>query len=242
MDEQAISTPKKTTRTRKTMEVSSPTPSSVASSSDITQVFDNLMNSIIVNRQEFDNLQKEIAQVKQDWAREQKQHQLELIQQRMQEDLERKREQETYQYEAILTRKRVEDEFNDKKSAWEKDLSQRKQEIEDQRKELEELRKLVSAFDGQKEAAVKEAQTKLQKELSDNYDQERKLKEAEEKASKDLLNMRIVTLETDNSRLNKELELLKRSLDESTRQVKEIAVKVIESGQPKTQTPDKITP
>lgn len=47
--------------------------------------------------------------------------------------------------------------------------------------------------------------------------------------------MKVANLEAENSRLNKEIEILKKSLDEATRQVKEIAVKVIESGQPKPQ-------
>ena len=48
-------------------------------------------------------------------------------------------------------RKRAEDEFADKKLAWEKDLAQRKQELEDQKKELEDLRKLVVGFEIEKE-------------------------------------------------------------------------------------------
>lgn len=61
-----------------------------------------------------------------DWSREQKQHDLEMVQKNTQEELERKRD---------------EDEFQDKKLSWEKDLTQRKEELEAQRKELEELRK-----------------------------------------------------------------------------------------------------
>lgn len=81
----------------------------------------------------------------------------------------------------------------------------------------------ADGFDSQKDQAVQDAQEKLEKELSGQFDTERKLKEQEVKA--------------ENSRLTKEIEILKRSLDEATRQVKEIAVKVIESGsQAKTQT------
>lgn len=80
----------------------------------------------------------------------------------------------------------------------------------------------ADGFDSQKDQAVQDAQEKLEKELSGQFDTERKLKEQEVKA--------------ENSRLTKEIEILKRSLDEATRQVKEIAVKVIESGsQAKTQ-------
>ncbi len=230
---------KKTTRTRKTassqtipaqenVQVSITT--STISQTQVTQNFDELVDKIVKSKQEFDNLQKEISQTKQDWAREQKEHEIELTQRNSQEELERKREKETYEYATTLLRKRAEDEFQDKKLAWEKELSQRKEELDKEKQELEQLRKLVADFDNQKEQAVKETQTQTEKELTDQFNQERKLKEQEVKAEKDLLNMRISTLETDNSRLVKDIEILKRSLEEATRQVKEIAVKVIESG------------
>lgn len=235
MDEQTVSAPKKTTRVRKTAAQFDPAsieinPSAIAPSSAVTQVFDDLINKFIKSRQEFDNLQKEIAQVKQDWSRGQKQHELELVQQKNQEEVERKREQETYQYNTNLSRKRTEDEFQDRKLSWEKDLAQKKEELENQKKELEDLRKLSAGFNGQKENAVKEALDVLEKTLTEKVNQEKKLREQEIKAEKDIFTLKISNLETDNTRLNKEIEILKRSLEEAVRQVKEIAVKVIESG------------
>lgn len=247
MDESVIVTPKRTTRSRKTSTVevaaediqssnmiSTPIKSGSAVQTGISQDFDELVAKLVKSKIEFDNLQKEITQIKLDWVREQKQHELEFAQQKIQEELERKREEETYQYSTSLLRKRSEDEFQDKKLAWEKDLSQRKQELEDQRKELEELRKQVSGFEDEKDKAVKNAVSEVEQDLRVQYENEKKLREQEVKAEKDLLNMRIANLETENSRLNKEIEILKRSLDEATRQVKEIAVKVIESGSTQT--------
>ena len=87
MDEQTTVIPKKTTRIRKTtaqstsaIEASSSVPMPAVLSDGVTQVFDDLINNLIKNRQEFDSSQKEIAQVKQDWIREQRQHELELSQ------------------------------------------------------------------------------------------------------------------------------------------------------------------
>ena len=155
---------------------------------------------------------------------------MELVQQKTQEEVERKREQETYQYETSLVRKRAEDEFNDKKLAWEKDLSQRKQELENQKRELEELKKLTDSFDSQKQQAVREAQVEIEKELKDSFENENKLREQEIKAEKAVLDLKISNLESENTRQSKEIEVLKRAFDEATKQVKEIAVKVIESG------------
>lgn len=224
MDEQVATTPKKTIRVKKTAPLQSAT--ILQNTQPVNAVnFDELVTRILQSKQEFDSLQKEIAQIKQDWVREQKQHEIEIA-----------REQETYQYNTSLTRKRAEDEFQDKKLAWEKDLAQRKQQLEDQRVELEQLRKLSDGFSKEEEQAVKEAEELLAKQLTEKFNQEKILRDQEVKAEKDLLNMKISNLETDNSRLIKETEVLKRSLDEAARQVKEIAVKVIESGQPKTQT------
>lgn len=234
---------KKTARTRKAVssedasitDVQSASVVSGAKQTPIIKLFAEVSAKIDESKMEFDNLQKEISQTKQDWIRETKLYEIEQTQQKVQSELERKREQETYQYATSLSRKRAEDEFQDKKSAWEKDLAQRKEELEIQKREFEELRKQVAAFDSQKDQAVKDAQTILEKQLTEQVENERKLREQEVKAEKDLLNMRVSNLEADNSRLTKEIEILKRSLDEASRQVKEIAVKVIESGQPKNQ-------
>lgn len=235
MDE-AKTTVKRTARTKKT--TSGQTVSTPLDVQHINTInFDELVAKIFQTKEGFDNLQKEMSQAKQDWIREQKQHEADMQQQKAQEELERKREQETYQYSTALTRKRAEDEFQDKKLAWEKELAQRKEELESQKRELEQLRKLAAEFDNQKETAVKEAESLLEKQLTEKFVTEKILKEQEFKAEKDILNLKIANLETDNSRLTKEIETLKRSFDEATRQVKEIAVKVIESGsnQPKPQ-------
>ncbi len=240
--EESAPAAKKNTRTRKTVstqdtsiaDVQSPAVVSSTKQTPINKLFDELSAEIIERKLEFDNLQKEIFQTQQDWVRETKQYEIEQTQQKVQAELERKREEETYQYNTTLVRKRTEDEFQDKKMVWEKELAQKKEELEAQRKELEQLRKQVADFEGLKEKAVKEAQVQLEKELNDNFENGKKLREQEVKAEKDLLNMRISTLESDNGRLNKEIEIFKRSLDEASRQVKEIAVKVIESGSSQT--------
>ena len=83
---------------------------------------------------------------------------------------------------------------------------------------------------GEKEKAVAEAQEILQEELVYKFETERKLKEQENKSEKDILNLKIANLTSENNRLNGEIGILKKALEEATRQVKEIAVKVIESG------------
>lgn len=241
MEEQIATTPKKTTRTRKTATTSELVSAETSpTSSTVTQVFDDLMSKFIQTKGEFDNLQKEITQMKMDWAREQKQHEVDVDQRKTQEELERKREEETYQYSVNLARKRSEDEFQDKKLVWEKELSGKKDELAKEKQELEQLRKLVADFDSQKEQAVKEAQNLVEKELTEQFENQTKLREQEVKAEKEVLGLKISNLEVENARLTKEMEILKRSFDEATKQVKEIAVKVIESGS--TQAKPQVSP
>jgi len=77
---------------------------------------------------------------------------------------------------------------------------------------------------------VKEALINLQKELKEKHESEIENLIQQYKSEKSLLELRIENLVSENSRLTKEIEGLKKALDDSTRQIKEIAVSVIEAG------------
>ncbi len=192
--------------------------------------FSELITKISQEKNELESLQKEITETKETWFKEQKSHQLKNKEQEEEEELIRKRAREAYEYETVLAHKKTEDEFNEKKLQWEKELKDRREEIQKDKEELEQLRKLVSLFDSDKEKAVKEALAILQKTLTDKFETEKKMREQEHNSEKELLNLKITSLSVENTRQVNEIESLKKSLDEATRQVKEIAVKVIESG------------
>lgn len=179
---------------------------------------------------EFELLQKEITQTKDSWSVEQKTHVKETEDRNIQEEVEKKRNKEAYEYETSRKRKIEEDEFADKKANWEKELNGQKEILEKEKTELEQLRKLVVGFENEKDKAISIAQEILQKELVSKFETERKLREQENKSEKDILNIKINNLTAENNRLNTETEVLKKALEEATKQVKEIAVKVIESG------------
>ncbi len=239
MPEATSSTVKKTTRRKAASSLV--TPNILSSSAElpvlpkdknienIMQVFSDLLNRIKTAQTEFEKLQKEIITVKEAWIKEQKDHELGLNERKQQEEIIRKREQETYDYETKLLRKKTEDEFLEKKTKWEKELQERKEEIENDKKELEVLRKQVASFETEKNKAIKEACFVLQKELTDKFETEERIREQEFKAEKELLNLNIENLTSENTKLSSELTTLKKALEEATRQVKDIAVKVIES-------------
>lgn len=179
---------------------------------------------------EFERLQKEIVQTKDMWVGEQKAHQKEIEQRNILEELERKRDRESYEYEIGRRHKQAEDEFTDKKALWEKQLKDQQENLEKEKAELLDLRKMVDGFEMEKEKAVNEAQEILRKELTFKFETERRSREQEVKAERDILNLKITNLTTENNRLGDEIESLKKTLEEATKQLKEIAVKVIESG------------
>jgi hypothetical protein len=192
--------------------------------------FNDLLLEINKLKAQFEDLQKEMGETQQAWVKEQRSHQVELEERDKQQELQRKREQELYQYEANLARKKAEDEFNDRKFRWEREFQGRIEEIEKDKNELEELRKLVAGFEEKQEKAVKEAEDNLRRGLESQFNTEKKLNDQETKAEKDLLNMRITNLTAENNRQAQEILSLRKALDEASAQVKEIAVKVIESG------------
>lgn len=240
MTEVTIPVAKKTTRTRKATAVTSTSiHSSFATPQasnliETLEAFTSLLEKINKTKEDFEKLQKEISDTREGWAKEQRQHHQAVMERNQEEELASKREQETYEYEMGLQRKKADDEFADKKNKWEKELAERKEEIEADKKELAELRKQVAAFEAEKEKAINEASHLLTRELTGRFEIENKLKEQEYKAEKDISALKIESLTTDNGRQAKEIESLKRALEEATRQIKEVAVKVIESGSSKT--------
>lgn len=192
--------------------------------------FSTLIKKIYELQSEFEKLQKDMIQTKEEWKNEQKIHVREVQERDFQEDEARKKEREAYEYELARKMKREEDEFSDKKGAWEKELRDSKEIIEREKQELTDLRKLVAGFESEKETLIKKAQENLRRELTLEFQTERKMREQEVKAQNDILNLRINNLTSENQKLASEIGALKKALDEATRQVKDIAVKVIESG------------
>lgn len=197
--------------------------------SSIIQSFTDLVDKVLEAKVEFEKFQKEISEIKELWVKEQRNHELTIQERNQQEELTRKRDEETYKYERDLARKKAEDEFAEKKARWEKELAERREEIENDKRELETLRKQVAGFEAEKEKAVREAISLLQKQLMDRFEADKKLRDQEVHAEKEVSNLNISHLTAENARLNEEIITLKKALEEATKQVKDIAVKVIEA-------------
>lgn len=234
---------KKTTRTRKT---AAPLLESTSAAKPISlsknlkahgETFADLLRSINESKEGFMALQKEIDEVREAWIKEQNSHKIVVMERDQQEEIARKRENETYAYEVTLARKKSEDDFLEKKAKWERELEVRKEELAKEKLELENLRKLAGNFDQEKEKAVNQACILLEKELSETYSTEKRLREQELKGEKEILVLKIDTLTQENARQAQEIAIIKKSLEDATVQLKDVAVKVIESRGNKAQSP-----
>lgn len=230
--------PKRISRVKKavTTNVSFSTTATPPLTKPLVQVCDSLaglMSATEKAKREITELQEKVVETQKTWADEQKEHDKMILGRDKEEELARKREIDEYGYQTKVTRRKVEDDFNEKRLAWERDLQQKKDEIAEEKKELTELRARVGSFDTELQKTIKEAQNSLAKELEEKYTNERKLREQEVKSEKEILNLKITSLTVENNRQGAEITALKKALDEATLQIKEIAVKVIEGRTPK---------
>lgn len=242
----AAEKPKKTIRSKKVEQAA--TVDQVISPSHISKIspqplagvidyFSELTVKIEQTKKEIVDSQKEIANTKEGWSKEKVEYEREIVARNAEIALTRRHEEEEYEYQKKVERRKTEDEFAERKTQWEKQLREEKEKIETERKELVELRSKVASFVNELQKAVKEAQSVTAGDLEAKYTNERKLREQEVKGEKDILNLKIVSLTVDNNRQTAEIETLKAAFDEATRQVKDIAVKVIEGRTPKIISP-----
>lgn len=89
--------------------------------------FVSLIKTVSDLQAEFERLQKEITQTKESWNAEQRIHDKEIRDRNIQEEGERNRNKETYEYEIARKHKIAEDEFTDKKAVWEKSLREQQE-------------------------------------------------------------------------------------------------------------------
>ena len=244
MSDVAITTPKRITRRKSTASTSpvlstafSPSTNSSKAISSVIEAFAQLIDEMKKAQQEFEKLQQEIASTRDSWRREQQAHVHEVNELNQQEEIGRRREKEAYEYELRVGRKREEDEFAARKTKWERELVERKDEIEKEQLELAQLRKQVAGFETEKEKAIKEASSLLERELKYTFEVERNLSDQENEAKIEILNLKIANLNSENTRQVKEIENLKKSLESASQQLKDIAVKVIESSNTAIKTP-----
>ena len=184
-------TTKKTARTRKTVVslVTSDSQKNIPADKSLISIADflsDLMTKTGQLKEEVEKSQKEIIETKANWEKEKKEHEKQVSERDKEVELLRRREEEEYQYQLKMERKRIEDEFSEKKAMWEKELRDKKEEIESDKRELTDLREKVAGFESEIVNVIKETQTNITKEMETGFSTEKKLREQEIKADKEI--------------------------------------------------------
>lgn len=188
-------------------------------------------------KEDFDN---EIFEIRSSWDKERKTYELtkKEDQERIQKD--RKREEDDYRYNLQQTRKKEQDVYNANKEALDKELSERKvlfeKEIAEREKnlaaaeqEMDILRKESAEFVAKLNQAVQQAEENLTTSLKRENDFEKKLLLKETEGILQLKEQTIGTLQQRIKELEDMLKQQQSKADAADKNVKDIAIKAIES-------------
>lgn len=139
-----------------------------------------------------------------------------------------KREQEEYQYELQMRRRKEEAAYEEKKMIREKAIHDRETKLMAQEKELEELRKLKELFDERIAEEVEEARSKAMDEVVKEEIMKARIIAEKVAAEKRIADMSIESLKQKITEQGQDITRLKQQLEAANSGVKDIALKVIE--------------
>lgn len=172
-------------------------------------------------------------------ASKDKKKQLEEEYKQLEEDLERKktvqreawqREEEEYEYELYLKRRKEEADYEEKKVAKERMLKEREEKLAAAERELQELRKFREEAEKNLDITVNRVREETEKETRKEEEIRAKILGERVAAEKHIAELTIATLQKELTTKEEAIRQLKHELDIANRGVKDIAMKVIESG------------
>ena len=191
-------------------------------------------------RVEKERFETEMAEKRSSWKKEQEAGMLKAKEEADLLKKNRQREEEDFQYNLKITRKKeadlyeekkqkLEKELIEKKSAFEKEFTEREARVKEAETELNELRAKAAAFPAELEKAIGSAIKTTTEKLETTFRFEKELKEKETMGE---LKLKDQTIETLKNRI-KELEVTIKEMSQKTitaeANVKDIAIKAIES-------------
>jgi len=186
-----------------------------------------------------ETLSQEIETLRAERENEKKDYEEGIKERDVAEKKKREREKEEYEYSFKREQKLAKDKFEDEKAKLEKELHLKKEQMEselkerekviaEQENELNELRKKVSAFPKEMEAAM----TKAIKETTEKLNLEAKNREELQKrefiGERNVSTTRIESLEKMVKEQSEQITKLTQQLEKAYQQVQDIAVKTIE--------------
>lgn len=140
-----------------------------------------------------------------------------------------RREQEEYSYELSVRRKKEENEYEEKRAVREEELANREKVVKLAEQELFELRQKAERSKVELDQAVSMAKEEVERDVRKDEQVKANLLNEKYDGERRIAVLTIETLKEKTSGLEAEVVALKTQLALATREVKEVAVKVIES-------------
>lgn len=206
-----------------------------------------LIESQHQKRQEFESemearkeeLNREIQTTRAGWEKEKKLHEAETKERDAAEAKRREREKEEYRYTFEREQQLAKDMFEDeqvklkreiqiKREEVEKDLAEREKVIAQSEKELNELRKRVSAFPEEMEIAVSKAIKETTEKIELEAKNREELAKKEFEGERNVLKARIESLEKTVKGQGDQITKLSEQLEKAYQKVQDIAEKAVE--------------
>lgn len=184
-------------------------------------------------------LTREIETLREEWNEEKAEYEAAIKERDAAEKKRRDREREEYEYAFKREQKLAKDKFEDEKAKLEKEIYLKKEQMEaelkvrekavlEKEEELNELRKRVSAFPKEMEAALAKAVKEVSEKLSLESKNREELMKKEFLGEKNVLLTRIESLEKMVKEQADRILKLNAQLEKAYQQVQEIAMKTIE--------------
>ena len=185
-------------------------------------------------------IEKDMAQMRKTWQREQTEYEVLLREQTEVTARERQHEQEEYQYTLERTRKIETDEYEEKKRKLERELQEANQEkgkqwaerdriLAENQAKFEENQKQVAAFPAELEAEVKKAREEAIKEASNEAKVKADLATKEWEVTNQGYEFKIQSLEATIQRQAEQITDLSTQLQAAMKQAQALAMRAFES-------------
>lgn len=186
-----------------------------------------------------ESLSQEIETLQADREKEKEEYETEVKDRDIVEKKKRDREKEEYEYAFKREQRIAKDKFEDEKAKFERDihlkreqmeseLKEREKTIAEKEEELNELRKKVTLFPKEIEAAINKAVKETIERLNQESRNREELLKKEFMGEKNVFTTRIESLEKTVKEQSEQIVRLTQQLEKAYQQVQEIAVKTIE--------------
>ena len=174
------------------------------------------------------NLDEEINNIKETWQKEQVSHAQFMAEEISQIKIQRKRDDEEYQYNLSIERRKENDEYQQKHELIKKDISERELRLKNREQEITRMEEELSAVPERIEEAVKRAKEELARELLGKHTNDLKELKLIHEHETTIAGLNNSELTNDIQILRSEIEASKRIANDNSKQLQEMAVSVIE--------------